>query len=52
VTGDASYETARKSALKQSNARSLKNIIIDYKANTSLAIFAEHTTIVRGEPVR
>ncbi len=52
VTGDASYETALKAALKQSNARSLKNIVVDYKVKNILGIFAEYTTIVRGEPVR
>ena len=52
VTGDASYQTALKDALRQSGAKSLKNIVVDYKVKNILGIFAEYTTIVRGEPVR
>lgn len=52
VTGDCSYETALEDALKNSGARQLKNIVVDYQVKNILFIYAEYTTIVRGIPVK
>ena len=52
ITGDCSYEAALADALKQSGARGLKNIVVDYKVKNILMLMAEYTTIVRGEPIK
>ena len=52
VTGDCSYETALQDALKNSGARQLKNIVVDYQVKNILWIYAEYTTIVQGIPVK
>jgi hypothetical protein len=52
VWGDCSYETALQDALKKSNAKSLKNIVVDNKIKYILGIYVQYVTIVRGVPVR
>ena len=52
IYGDCSYETALKDALEKSGARSLKNIVVDYKIKNILWVYGEYTTVVRGVPVR
>jgi len=52
VWGDCSYETALKDALKNSKAKSLKNVVVDTRIKNILGIFCQYTTIVKGVPVR
>ncbi len=52
VYGDCSYETALQDALKRSEAKGLKNIVVDHHVKNILGIVAEYTTIVRGVPIK
>lgn len=53
ATGDASIAAAYNDALKKiQGANALINVKIDYRAQSALALFASHTTIVTGTAIR
>ncbi len=53
VTGDCSYDAAVKDALSRSpGAKRLTNVQVDHHSRGILGIWAEFTTIVRGNAVK